>query len=93
MLRLLIAASLTFTVSPAAQGPRGQTTGMLLSTAELANRLQDPDLVLVHVADWAEAFEEAHIPAARFLRYLDFAVDGPDGVGSELPPVDLGERL
>lgn len=93
MLRVLIAAALTCAVYPAAQGPQGPSSGMLISTAELAQSLQDPNLVLLYVADRASAFEEAHIPGARFLRHGDFAVDGPDGLGSELAPVDQIKRV
>lgn len=66
--------------------------GLLISTAELAGA-KDPSLVILHVADRAAAFEEAHIPGARFLRYADFAVDGGQGLGSELPTVDDARRV
>jgi thiosulfate/3-mercaptopyruvate sulfurtransferase len=45
------------------------------------------------VADRASAFEEGHIPGARFLRYGDFAVDGDQSLGSELPPVADAKRV
>jgi thiosulfate/3-mercaptopyruvate sulfurtransferase len=59
--------------------------GLLITPAELAAALKDPSLVLLHVSDRSSLFEEAHVPGARFLRYADFAVDGPDNLGSELP--------
>jgi thiosulfate/3-mercaptopyruvate sulfurtransferase len=92
MLRTLIAVALMFT-SLAAQGVSTPAGGMLMSTADLAANLQDRDLVLLHVADRPTAFEDAHIPGARFVRYSDFAVDGPTGVGSELPPADHIARV
>ena len=75
-------------VQPATTSPGG----LLISTAELA-AAKDPSLVIVHVADRASAFEEAHIPGARFLRYADFAVDGGQDLGSELPSVDEVRRV
>ena len=69
------------------------SSGLLISTAELAAAAKDPSLVLLHVADRASAFEEAHIPGARFLRYGDFAVEGDQNVGSELPPVADAKRI
>ena len=70
-------------VQPATPSPGG----LLISTAELA-AAKDPSLVILHVAtDRDSAFEEAHIPGARFVRYADFAVDGGQGLGSELPSV------
>ena len=55
--------------------------------------LKDPSLVVLHVADRNAAFEEAHIPGARALRYADFAVEGADGLGSELPSADAVKRV
>ena len=66
--------------------------GLLISAAELA-ALKDSSLVILHVADGPSAFEEAHIPGARFLRYGDFAVDGGNGLASELPNVDEAKRV
>lgn len=66
--------------------------GLLISAAELA-ALKDPSLVILHVADRPSAFEEAHIPGARFLRYGDFAVEGDNGLGSELPGIDEARRV
>ncbi len=66
--------------------------GLLITTAELA-AAKDPSLVVLHVADRPSTFEEAHIPGARFLRYADFAVDGGQGLGSELPTVDEVKRI
>ncbi len=64
-----------------------------MSTAELAAAAKDPSLVILHVADRPSAFEEAHIPGARFIRYADFAIDGDQSVGSELPPVAEAKRV
>jgi thiosulfate/3-mercaptopyruvate sulfurtransferase len=71
----------------------GQAQSLLVSVPELAARLKDPDLVILHVADRATAFEDAHIPGARFVRYADFAVPGADDVGSELPSAEVIARV
>jgi thiosulfate/3-mercaptopyruvate sulfurtransferase len=66
---------------------------MLVSVGELAAQLKDPSLVVVHVADRPAAFEEGHIPGARFVRYGDFAVPGPGDLGAELPSADVIKRV
>jgi len=82
-----IAIAVSVAGTSASQGPGKSSRGLLISTSELAAALNDPKLVLLHVADRASAYEGAHIPGARLLRYGDFAIDGPDNLGSELPPL------
>jgi thiosulfate/3-mercaptopyruvate sulfurtransferase len=82
---LAIAAALALVTQPLG--------GLLMSTVELDAAAKDPALVLLHVADRASAFEEGHIPGARFLRYGDFAVDGDQSLGSELPSVADAKRV
>jgi thiosulfate/3-mercaptopyruvate sulfurtransferase len=65
---------------------------MLVSVADLKAMLKDPYVVVLHVVDRGAAFEEGHIPGARALRYVDFAVDG-DGLGSELPSAETAKRV
>jgi thiosulfate/3-mercaptopyruvate sulfurtransferase len=65
----------------AASGP-----SLLVTPADLAARLADPDLVVLHIANRAADFETGHIPGARFVGYNQIAVDG-DSLGSELPPL------
>ena len=84
----LSALAYTAVVQPSQTSPGG----LLISAAELA-ALKDPSLVILHIADRSSAFEEAHIPGARFLRYADFAVDGGQGLASELPTVDEARRI
>jgi thiosulfate/3-mercaptopyruvate sulfurtransferase len=69
------------------------STSMLVSVPELAGRLKDPTVVVLHIADRAAAFEQGHIPGARFVRYADFAVDGPGDLGSELPPASIVKQV
>jgi thiosulfate/3-mercaptopyruvate sulfurtransferase len=63
-------------------------SGLLVTPAELAARLKDPSLVVLAVGVQPGDFELAHIPGARLIAYDQIAVDGPDGLGSELPPVE-----
>lgn len=63
-------------------------SGLLVTPAELAARLKDPSLIVLAVGVQPGDFELAHIPGARLIAYDQIAVDGPDGLGSELPPVN-----
>jgi thiosulfate/3-mercaptopyruvate sulfurtransferase len=89
---VLWAVALMFVVPVVAETP-ATGPGMLVSVPELAAVLKDPSVVVLHVVDRAAAFDEGHIPGARFLRYADFAVDGDNGAGSELPPADVVKRV
>ena len=80
LLGLLAAAPLD------AQAPPGIQTGMLLSAADLAAQLGDPDLVLVQVDRDSAGFAEGHIPGARFLP-LRAIVTERNGIPNELPPI------
>lgn len=91
---LLVLVFALFTTPAVAQGPAKANAAMLVSVSELAAQLKNPDIVILHVADRAAAYEEGHIPGARFLRYADFAIEGADSVGSELPaPADIKRVL
>ena len=92
---LILAVALALVPPPQAapQSPAAAPGGLLMSTEELAAAAKDPSLVILHVADRPSAFEEAHIPGARFIRYGDFAIDGDQSVGSELPPVAEAKRV
>jgi thiosulfate/3-mercaptopyruvate sulfurtransferase len=91
---VILAATAIAAASPSAQGAPAERDGLLTSTAELAAALKsDPALVVLHVADRAAAFEEAHVHGARFVRYGDIAIEGGDELGSELPPVDQAKRV
>ena len=96
MPRMILAAILgaaCISPSAAAQTTPAGNKGLLISTADLAAALKDPALVLLHVGDRQSAFEQAHIPGARFLSYGDFAVNGPDNLGSELPSVAQAKQV
>lgn len=78
--------SSTFAVVALAASPaRAQ---LLTTTAQLASRLSDPKLVLLHVGDSAE-YAAKHIPGARYVSPGDVAVSDPTGLTLELPPAPL----
>lgn len=60
---------------------------MLVSTRWLAAHLEDPNVVVVHVAKTRGGYEAGHIPGARFLAWTEIARDR-EGVLNELPPVE-----
>jgi thiosulfate/3-mercaptopyruvate sulfurtransferase len=61
--------------------------GLLVSPADLVSRVSDPLVVVLHIEDRDGEFANGHIPGARLVRYRQIAVDGPQQLGSELPPV------
>src|SRR4051812_5599255 len=69
-----------------AQSPRD---ALLVSSAWLAQHLNDPDLVLLHVGDPAE-YAANHIAGARFVSLREISVSDPDqkGLHLELPQND-----
>lgn len=78
-------------VTPFATAARAETPrdALLVSTAWLAQHLNDPDLVLFHVGPDAE-YPAAHIPGARFLAIRSIA-KSDQGAGTltlEMPPAD-----
>src|SRR5438132_4960866 len=58
---------------------------ILVSTAWLAQHLNDPNVVILHVSRDRTAYDAGHIPGARFLALSDFVVTR-DGILNELPP-------
>ena len=93
---LLVAGAMSATPA-GAQGADPRAT-LVVSTGWLAERLQDPDLVLLHVGDRRE-YDAAHIPGARHVSQSDLAVSNHDhatntGLALELPSADtLRARL
>ena len=83
---------LILTLLLAVGGARGS---LVVDAAWLAQHLNDPDLVLLHVGDKA-GYEAAHIPGARFVAQQDVSVSQHDAKGLmlEMPPADdLRKRL
>jgi thiosulfate/3-mercaptopyruvate sulfurtransferase len=58
---------------------------MLVSTAWLAQHLNDPKVVVLHVSRDRTAYDAGHIPGARFLALSDI-VTTREGILNELPP-------
>lgn len=55
---------------------------MIVSTQWLAEHLNDPKVVVLHVAQKQSEYDAGHIPGARLLLFDDFMVDDD----AELPP-------
>ena len=72
-------------------GPRPAAAAsdtLLVSAAWLAERLDDPAIVVVHVAGSRSDYDRAHVPGARFFAYESFVaevmVSGPHGVAGSI---------
>lgn len=74
-----------FSLIASAAQPPAVRTDMLVSTNWLAQHLKDANLVILHVSRDRKAFDEGHIPGARFLALTDIAITR-DGILNELPP-------
>ncbi len=75
----LIVLSLGCAAAPAVR------SDMLVSTDWLAQHLNDPNIVVLHVSRDRKAYDAGHIPGARFLALTDIAITR-DGILNELPP-------
>lgn len=69
---------------------------MLVTTAHLAERINDANLIVLHVAHERAHYDRGHIPGARFVSWGEITATR-NGVPNELPPVadlvKLFERL
>lgn len=81
---LLVAAPLTAQTAP----------GILVSTDWVAGHLDDPSVVLLHVDGSRSAYEQAHIPGARFLDLNAISWPGDPEVGTEMrTPAEIDGAL
>jgi thiosulfate/3-mercaptopyruvate sulfurtransferase len=100
-----VAALAAFVLLPAARETPGQSRGarppavrseMLVSTGWLAVRLNDPKVVVLHVARERAHYDQGHVPGARFVAWGEITATR-GGVPNELAPVaelrKLFERL
>lgn len=78
-----LVAGLLAVPRPAAAAPPAHR--VFVSPAELAGALNDPHLVILHVGAIRSAYDDAHLPGARFLP-LSAILAQPPGVPNELPP-------
>jgi len=85
LLFVLIAIACAHTLAYAA--PAERPAPVNVTPEWLAGRLQDPKLVVLHVASLRDDYTREHIPGARFLWPTWFAVTTPDA-GYELALVD-----
>ena len=60
--------------------------GLIVSTQWLADNLNDPDLVILHVAGTRREYLNGHIPGARFLWTGSFVQDNPE-LNFEVVPI------
>ena len=66
---------------------------MIVTSAWLAQHLDDPNLVLLHVGTKDE-YAAGHIPGARPVSVAEISISGPSGNALEMPPADdLRSRL
>ena len=77
---LVLVASLTL---PASLRPASPRDALLVSAAWVAERLKDPNLVLLHVGDRAD-YASGHIEGARHVSLADISVSDRTGLGSGL---------
>jgi thiosulfate/3-mercaptopyruvate sulfurtransferase len=84
---LVTALALPFAIA-SAQSPN---PGMLVSTDWLAQHLNDPKVVVIHIPHDNADYAAGHIPGARPLPYADVRIER-NGIGTELPPVEQLQR-
>ena len=74
-----------FLLSVAASAAPALRSDMLVSTTWLAQHLNDPKVVVLHVSRDRTAYDAGHITGARFLALSDIVVTR-EGILNELPP-------
>jgi thiosulfate/3-mercaptopyruvate sulfurtransferase len=86
--RFLLGSALVLTVfycpAPARPGDGAVHPEMIVSAQWLAEHLNDPKVVVLHVGDKRSEYANGHIPGARFLALEDF-IEGED---AELPSTE-----
>ena len=88
MLFLFCAATSIFPQDKPAQATAGTVhPEMLLSTKWLADHLNDPNVVVLHIADSYADYKRGHIPGARYLAMKKISNNAGE-LNVELPPVE-----
>lgn len=77
---------------PPSQARRGFNDSLLISAAQLRERLTRSGVVVLHVGERAD-YNAGHIPGARFLSYDAIARQGADGLSLEMPPAAALDSL
>lgn len=83
---LLLLALVLVSTADAQKSRAGVRAEMLVSTGWLAQNLSKPNVVVLHVASERKAYDDGHIPGARFLSTREILAVR-NGVPNELPPV------
>jgi thiosulfate/3-mercaptopyruvate sulfurtransferase len=65
---------------------------MLVTTAWLAENLNEPDVIVLCINSTPEFYSKGHIPGARQIKLEDIAVTR-DGIPNELPPVEALQHI
>lgn len=65
---------------------------MLVSTDWLASHLNDPKVVVLHIARERAHYDQGHIPGARFIAWNELAITR-NGLQNELPTVEELQKL
>lgn len=87
-LALVMAAPVPLPARDAAAQPASAVrASMLVDGQWLADHLEDPSVVVLHVDRNRTSYDAGHIPGARFVDYAEIIVSR-DGIATELPPVD-----
>lgn len=63
-------------------------TDLLVSTEWLAKNLRNPKVVVLCVVRDRKAYDDGHIPGARFVAWSDIVAGTKSGASNELPPVE-----
>ena len=65
---------------------------MLVTTAWLAEKLSEPDVIVLCINSTPEFYSKGHIPGARQIKLENIAVTR-DGIPNELPPVEALQHV
>jgi thiosulfate/3-mercaptopyruvate sulfurtransferase len=80
------ALAAAFFIAPAPSGAQDGFTSPVVSSQWLSEHLNDPNVVVLHLASIRRDYTTGHIPGARFLWFNDVAPSNPD-LNTELPTV------
>ena len=93
MFVILLAIIPAAQAAPAPCGGHGDKTTMLVTTAWLAEHLNDANIVVLAVGN-KDDYDKAHIPGSLFIAYHDtHLMEAPNGLSVELPPMSDLEAL
>src|SRR5215510_3333523 len=87
LLLTLSASTLSQTADAAGSRAENVRSDMLVSTEWLAKHLNDPNVVVLHVADSRTDYKRGHIPGARYLA-MSTVSENSGALNAELPSVE-----